>query len=75
MPTFHPVYLRGQKLLNDGKRLRMWKWLGILAIVAVILSGTAMIMQNGEGLYMGLILAWAGPFVLLLWYAETRHLQ
>ena len=25
-------------------------------------------MKSGEGLYMGLILVWAGPFVLLLWY-------
>ena len=27
-----------------------------------------MVMKGGEGLYMGLILVWAGPFVLLLWY-------
>ena len=27
-----------------------------------------MTIKSGEGLYMGLILAWAGPFVLLLWY-------
>ena len=27
-------------------------------------------MAKGEGLYLGLILVWAGPFVLLLWYAS-----
>ena len=67
-PTFHPVYLRGQKLLNDGRRLGLRRWIGILAIFACILAGIRLIMKGGEGLYMGLILVWAGPFVLLLWY-------
>ena len=66
-PTFHPIYLRGKKLLNDGSRLRQWRWLGILAIIGGICSGVGLILKKGEGLYMGLILAWAGPFVLLLW--------
>ena len=67
-PTFHPVYLRGQKLLSDGSRLRQWRWSGILGITACIFWGCQMVMGNREGLYMGLILVWAGPFVLLLWY-------
>ncbi|CAF9903701.1 MAG: hypothetical protein ALECFALPRED_002934 [Alectoria fallacina] len=67
-PTFHPAYLQGQKLLlNDGRRLGLRRWSGISAIVACILAGIGMIMKSGEGLYMGLILVWAGPFVLLLW--------
>ena len=67
-PTFHPVYLQGRKLLNDGGRLGLRRWTGISAIVACILAGIGMIMKSGEGLYMGLIIVWAGPFVLLLWY-------
>ena len=67
-PTFHPVYLQGQKLLDDGRRLGPAKWVGISAIVACIFAGIGLIMKNGEGLYMGLIIVWAGPFVLLLWY-------
>lgn len=66
-PTFHPVYLRGQKLFNDGRRLGLRRWTGVSAIVACILAGIGMIMKSGKGLYMGLILVWAGPFVLLLW--------
>jgi len=62
-------------MLNDGRRLRMWRWLGTLSIVAVILCGTAFCVQKGKGFYLGLILVWAGPFVLLLWYARTRPLQ
>ena len=66
-PTFHPVYLRGQKLLNNGRRLCLRRWIGIVLIVGCILAGIRMIMKSGEGLYMGLIIVWAGPFVLLLW--------
>ena len=67
-PTFHPVYLRGQKRLNDGRRLGFRRWIGIFAIVVCIVVGIGMVMEGGEGLYMSLILVWAGPFVLLLWY-------
>ena len=67
-PTFHPVYLRGQKLLNEGRRLVLRRWIGISVIAACIFAGIVMIIKSGEGLYMGLILVWAGPFVLLLWY-------
>lgn len=67
IPTFHPVYLRGAKLLHDSKRLRQWRWAGTSAIVVAIVSGLTMVMKRGEGLYLGLILIWAGPFILLLW--------
>lgn len=70
-PTFHPVYLRGQKLLRDSGRLRIWRWLGTVAIVTGILAGVMLIAKGKAGLYMGLILAWAGPFILLLWYVTT----
>ena len=67
-PTFHPIYLRGQKLLNDGRRLRQWRWLGIITILAGICQGVRLVLKDGEGLYMGLILVWASPFILMLWY-------
>lgn len=66
-PTFHPVYLQGQKMLNEGGRLGMRRWIGISAIIVCILAGIGMIVKSGEGLYMGLIIVWAGPFILLLW--------
>ena len=49
--------------------------MGILAIVCGIGAGVSMVMSKGEGLYMGLILVWAGPFVLLLWYDKWTQSQ
>ena len=66
-PTFHPIYLRGQKLLHDSRRMRQWRWIGIVVIVTAILTGASLVVRGGEGLYIGLILVWAGPFILLLW--------
>ncbi|KAL8714143.1 MAG: hypothetical protein Q9220_001871 [cf. Caloplaca sp. 1 TL-2023] len=30
-------------------------------------AGLGLIVRNGKGLYMGLIIVWAGPFILMLW--------
>ncbi|KAL8813768.1 MAG: hypothetical protein Q9200_000021 [Gallowayella weberi] len=68
-PTFHPIHLRGEKLLHDGRRLRLWRWLGSMVLVGSIFVGASMIAGNGKGLYMGLIIIWAGPFILMLWEA------
>ncbi|KAL8914373.1 MAG: hypothetical protein Q9171_001003 [Xanthocarpia ochracea] len=65
-PTFHPIYLQGEKL-HDGQRLRLWGWLGAMFLMVAISSGAVMIAANGRGLYLGLIIVWAGPFILMLW--------
>lgn len=67
-PTFHPVYLRGEKLVRDGGRLWLWRWLGNLIMAALIIAGALMVVVRGKGLYMGLILAWAMPVTFMLWY-------
>ena len=69
-PTFHPAYLRGHKLLHDSKRIRQWRYAGASVILSSILAGATMIARGGKGLYLGLILAWAGPFILFLWYGR-----
>ncbi|KAL8825422.1 MAG: hypothetical protein Q9191_004427 [Dirinaria sp. TL-2023a] len=68
-PTFHPVYLRGEQLLRHGRHLLVSRWLGTLAVAAGIAFGIWLVTKSGEGLYMGLILIWSGPFILLLWEA------
>ena len=67
-PIFHPIYLRGRKLLHDSRRMRQWRLFGTGAFIVGILAGVNMIISGRRGLYMGLILVWAGPFILLLWY-------
>ncbi|MCJ1259631.1 hypothetical protein MMC24_007470 [Lignoscripta atroalba] len=66
-PTFHPIYLQGEKQLQNESRLRMWKWGGQATLLGGIVTGAQLVRSGGAGLYMGLILIWAGPFVLLLW--------
>ncbi|MCJ1382418.1 hypothetical protein MMC17_005531 [Xylographa soralifera] len=72
-PTFHPVYLCG-KTVNDGRALRKWRWLGQAILLLGILSGVNLVIKKGEGFYLGLILVWAGPFILLLWTLAYQFL-
>ena len=38
-----------------------------MSFVAIFVVGAVLVQRRAEGLYMGLILVWASPFVLLLW--------
>ncbi len=72
-PTFHSVYLRDEGPSPDargasGPIWRYYKWAGQLALSLSIVLGVALIRRGGVGVYMGLILIWACPFLLLLWY-------
>lgn len=71
-PTFHPIYLCGNKQLRDGRQLWLWGPLGQGLLVGTIVAGLSMIAAKGEGLYMGWILVWTGPFILLLWSVVSR---
>ncbi|THZ10754.1 Lycopene beta-cyclase [Aureobasidium pullulans] len=63
-PTFHPVYLRRQEM-ND--RWKYMKLAGQLLLGLLMKKAITLIREEGAGTYMGLILAWAVPFLLLLW--------
>lgn len=41
-------------------------------MAAMIIAGYIMVLQGRSGLYMGLILVWAVPFALLLWYVSSK---
>ncbi|KAF2103971.1 terpenoid synthase [Rhizodiscina lignyota] len=60
-PTLHPIFLRGDQ------KWKAYQWLGQVVLGAAIALATYAIQRRGEGMYMGLILIWAGPFLLLLW--------
>jgi 15-cis-phytoene synthase/lycopene beta-cyclase len=65
-PTFQPVYLSPER----GASHRPWqytKYTGQIFFLAVIAWGWRCIKDDSKGTYTGLILIWAGPFLLLLW--------
>lgn len=72
-PTFHPVYLRGQGPLCNGDTMWKSRWIGLFAIVSGIVAGATLVLEGGTGLYLGLIVVWAGPFIALLWYVRALY--
>lgn len=63
-PTFHPIYLRYEEKKDAWKYYKL-AGQGILAML--FKRGLTMVRAEKEGMYMGLILVWALPFLLLLW--------
>ncbi|KAL1305964.1 hypothetical protein AAFC00_004101 [Neodothiora populina] len=63
-PTFHPSYLRFEEKKDVWKYVRL-AGQGILALV--LRKGYKLFAAEKEGVYMGLILMWATPFIMLLW--------
>ncbi|EMD90081.1 hypothetical protein COCC4DRAFT_184940 [Bipolaris maydis ATCC 48331] len=65
-PTFQPVYLR----IESGASRNPWRFAkltGQLFLLGMIAWGWQCVWNGGDGTYTGLILIWAGPFLLLLW--------
>lgn len=67
-PVFHPIYL-SQKLRHGFSRV-----VGQILLALCIAAGGALIRRGNEGTYLGLILAWAGPFIFLLWSLSSQFL-
>ena len=66
-PTFHPIYLQQETSLDHKSRLWMQKWLGNVVLLLAIVLGAFMLVKSEQGVYMGLIIVWVGPFLLMLW--------
>lgn len=66
-PTLHSIYLCGEEPRGRSTWLKRWRWLGILLLLTAICTGAGFVVRGGQGLYLGLIVVWAGPFILLLW--------
>ena len=62
--TFHPIYLKDEAKADKWK---YFKFLGQLALALILKRAITMVKENKEGTYLGLILVWAVPFLLLLW--------
>lgn len=73
-PTFHPIYLQNNNTIRGGRGIsknkgRLYGLVGALFLCGGIVKALSLIQQGGLGTYMGLIIIWAFPFLLLLWYA------
>lgn len=70
-PTFHPVHLPHTNSLRSKtfveKFGRIIGIVGQLFLIGSILKGALLIRNGGLGTYLGLIVVWAFPFLLLLW--------
>ncbi|KAF2757284.1 Lycopene beta-cyclase [Pseudovirgaria hyperparasitica] len=68
-PTFHSVYLRTDLDRSHSNELSITsrRTIGQVFLAVVIYAGFHMLSHGGTSTYMGLILSWAGPFMLLLW--------
>ncbi|KAG0650248.1 terpanoid synthase [Hyphodiscus hymeniophilus] len=73
-PVFNPSYLRPRKDHKSPIPYRVQRKLGAVVLVAAVMYGMILIWSGGEGTYLGLILAWAGPFALLLWSLSYQFL-
>jgi 15-cis-phytoene synthase/lycopene beta-cyclase len=73
-PLFHPIYIphdneSAQRHFNWAQRHACLLGLvGQLFLAWAILRGVDMVRAGNETTYFGLIIAWACPFMLLLWY-------
>lgn len=72
-PTFQPAFLRAETVSSNfhgfvNLRVRRYKLLGQVFFGAAITVGLKLVKDTGNGTYAGLILLWAVPILLLLWY-------
>lgn len=50
------------------------KWTGVAVWLAVTAVGAVLVAVGGHGLYLGLILAWAGPVLAAMWWIAGEAL-
>jgi 15-cis-phytoene synthase/lycopene beta-cyclase len=63
-PAFHPAYLSSSK---ESGKLNSHRTCGQVVLCLAFLISTFLVNHNGVGTYLGLIVGWAAPFMLLLW--------
>ena len=78
--TFHSIYLRSEreKDLPQGSQPENWrfyKYVGQFVLVLGLSTAWVMFNAGGTGTYMGLIVGWAFPFLLFLWYAQCSRVS
>lgn len=62
--------------LVTSNRIPRFQWsLSHSFLLFCVSSGFCLIWKGGEGTYLGLILAWAGPFALMLWTLSCQFMS
>ncbi len=64
--VLHPAYLLPASAANSAAA-RTTRATGQILLALVIGAGVAMVYAGQKATYLGLILVWAGPFILLIW--------
>ncbi|TVY41851.1 Bifunctional lycopene cyclase/phytoene synthase [Lachnellula subtilissima] len=67
-PLLHSKYLVARNTTG------LWQRAGQATLAAWIVIGGFQIRRGGEGTYLGLIVTWAAPFLLLLWSLSSQFL-
>lgn len=70
-PILHPVYLVKE---GNGHQWRYVKVIGQIVAALTIKQGAQYVRDGGRKTYLGLILVWAFPFLLLLWSLAYQFL-
>lgn len=73
-PVFHSCYLIGRADRYAPPPLRRHRIFGQFVSMSGILIGGVLIWEGEKGTYLGLIMAWAAPFALLLWSLSYQFL-
>ncbi|KAI0487476.1 hypothetical protein F4859DRAFT_465124 [Xylaria cf. heliscus] len=64
-PILHSQFLTNRE--DSSPKARLVRSVGQLLLSVAILIGAILVAKGGKGTYLGLILIWAGPFILLTW--------
>lgn len=65
--TFYPAYLPRKSLQSDGLVASLAGTFGQILLWIATVQGARLIEDGGPGTYLGLIVSWSFPFLLLLW--------
>jgi 15-cis-phytoene synthase/lycopene beta-cyclase len=73
-PVFCSYYLASRRDRKSLVPFEFQRNIGTIILTTLIIYGGGLVWNGSEGTYLGLILAWAGPFALLLWTLSYQFL-
>ncbi|KAJ5561375.1 phytoene synthase [Penicillium sp. DV-2018c] len=73
-PLVLPIYLAGPFHLSEHNRLFLWRDIGTLFFSVIAALGIACIYYGEQYTYIGLIITWVSPIMILQWLLTYRFL-